>query len=356
MKKNSKIAIIAGGTGGHIFPAISLLEQLIIEKKEIIFFSDTRVSNIINKNKSLFKKKNVTFYSLRISKNFKDFFSFFKNFFKIFIFIKKNDPKIIVGFGGYTSIPFLLISKILFKPIILHEQNIIIGLTNKIFSPFSKKIIFGWGNKKKNKIIKKFFYIRNPVRKKILNLRKKVKFITHKKRIIILIVGGSQGANILDNIIPESLHLLPNQIKKNIEVYHQCSKNNFNSVKKNYLKNKIKCTCKTFFNNLPDIMFKSQFVISRSGASTLSEISALGKPSILIPYKFAKNNHQEKNAKWLIDKGAGTMLLENELTVENLKNEIMTFIINKKKLKKMSKNSFSLGDSMSLIKLSKLIY
>ena len=103
-------------------------------------------------------------------------------------------------------------------------------------------------------------------------------------------------------------------------------------------------------------MYKCQFVISRSGASTLSEISALGKPSILIPYKFAKNNHQEKNAKWLTDKGGGTMLLEDELTVENLKNEIMTFIINKKKLKKMSKNSFSLGDSMSLIKLSKLIY
>ena len=139
MKKNSKIAIVAGGTGGHIFPAISLLEQLIIEKKEIIFFSDTRVRNIINKNKCLFRKKNVTFYSLRISKNFKDFFSFFKNFFKIFIFIKKNDPKIIVGFGGYTSIPFLLISKILFKPIILHEQNIIIGLTNKIFSEIDKK-------------------------------------------------------------------------------------------------------------------------------------------------------------------------------------------------------------------------
>ena len=356
MKKNSKIAIVAGGTGGHIFPAISLLEQLIIEKKEIIFFSDTRVRNIINKNKSLFRKKNVTFYSLRISKNFKDFFSFFKNFFKIFIFIKKNDPKIIVGFGGYTSIPFLLISKILFKPIILHEQNIIIGLTNKIFSPFSKKIILGWGDKKKNKINKKFFYIRNPVRKKILNLRKKVKFTTRKKRIIILIVGGSQGATILDNIIPKSLHLLPNQIKKNIEVYHQCSKNNFDSVKKNYLKNKIKCTCKIFFNNLPDIMFKSQFIISRSGASTLSEISALGKPSILIPYKFAKNNHQEKNAKWLIDKGGGTMLLEDELTVENLKNEIINFIKNKKKLKKMSKNSFSLVDSMSLTKLSKLIY
>ena len=98
MKKNSKIAIVAGGTGGHIFPAISLLEQLINEKKEIIFFSDTRVKNIINENKSLFKKKNVTFYSLRISKNFKDFFNFFKNFYKIFVFIKKNDPKVVGWF------------------------------------------------------------------------------------------------------------------------------------------------------------------------------------------------------------------------------------------------------------------
>ncbi len=356
MKKNSKIAIVAGGTGGHIFPAISLLEQLIVEKKKIIFFSDTRVRNIINENKNLFKKKNVIFYSLRISRNFKDFFSFFKNFFKIFGFIKKNDPKIVIGFGGYTSIPFLLISKILFKPIILHEQNIIIGLANKIFSPFSKKIIFGWGEKKQNKINKKIFYIRNPVRKKILNLRKKVKSTTHKKKIIILIVGGSQGAAIFDHIIPKSLNLLPNQIKKNIEVYHQCSKHNFDSVKKNYFKNKIKCTCKIFFNNLPDIMFKSQFVISRSGASTLSEITALGKPTILIPYKFAKNNHQEKNAKWLVNKGAGIMLLEDELTVENLKDKIITFIKNKKKLKKMSKNSFSLGDSKSLLKLSRLIF
>ena len=118
MKNNFKIAIVAGGTGGHIFPAISLLEQLINEKKEIIFFSDTRVRNITNENKSLFKKKNVTFYSLRISRNPKDFFNFFKNLFKIFIFFKKKDPNIIVGFGGYTSIPFLLISKILFKTII----------------------------------------------------------------------------------------------------------------------------------------------------------------------------------------------------------------------------------------------
>jgi len=356
MKNNSKIAIIAGGTGGHIFPAISLLEQLIDEKKEIIFFSDTRVKNIINEHRNLFKKKNVIFYSFKISRNFKDFFNFCKNFFKIFSLIKKNNPKIVIGFGGYTSIPFLLVSKILLKPIILHEQNIILGLANKIFFPLSKKIIYGWGEKNNNKINKKFFYIRNPVRKRILDLRKKIKFTAYKKKIIILIVGGSQGAKIFDDIIPKSLNLLPVQIKKNIEVYHQCSKNNFVSVKKNYSKNKITSTCKNFFNNLPDIMFKSQFVISRSGASILSEMTALGKAPILIPYKFAKNNHQEKNAKWLVDKGAGTILLENELTAENLKDKIITFIKNKKKLKEMSKNSFSLGDSKSLVKLSRIIY
>ena len=356
MKNNFKIAIVAGGTGGHIFPAISLLEQLINEKKEIIFFSDTRVRNITNENKSLFKKKNVTFYSLRISRNLKDFFNFFKNLFKIFIFFKKKDPNIIVGFGGYTSIPFLLISKLLFKPIILHEQNIIFGLANRLFAPFSKKVVFGWGEKKKNKVNKKIFYIRNPVRKKILNLRKKVKFKIDKKKIIILIVGGSQGAAVFDNILPKSLNLLPYKIKRNIMVYHQCSKNNFDTVKKNYIRNKIKCICKPFFINLPDIMFESQFVISRSGASTLSEITALGKPSILIPYKFAKNNHQEKNAKWLIDKKAGEILLEDELTEESLKKKIISFIKNKNKLKKMSKNSFYLGDDNSLLKLSKVIF
>ena len=139
-------------------------------------------------------------------------------------------------------------------------------------------------------------------------------------------------------------------------VYHQCSKNNFDTVKKNYIRNEIKCICKPFFINLPDIMFESQFVISRSGASTLSEITALGKPSILIPYKFAKNNHQEKNAKWLIDKKAGEMLLEDKLTEESLKKKIIFFIKKKNKLKKMSKNSFSLGDDNSLLKLSKVIF
>ena len=356
MKKNSKIAIVAGGTGGHIFPAISLLEQLISEKKEIIFFSDNRVKNIVNENKNLFKNKNVILYNLEISRNFINFFNFFSNLFKIFNTFRKNNPSIVIGFGGYTSIPFLLISKILFKPIILHESNMIMGSANKLFYFFSKKVVFGWGSKKKNEKNKKIFYIRNPVRKKILNLRKKAGFKINKKKINILIVGGSQGAAIFDNVIPKSLNLLPYQIKKKLIVYHQCSKNNFEIVKKNYVKNKIKCTCKPFFNNLPKIMFKSQLVISRSGASTLSEIITLGKASILIPYKLAKSNHQEENAKWLERKKASVIILEDELTKENLRNKILSFIKNKNYLKKMSKNSFSLGDDDSLLKLSKIIY
>ena len=355
MKKDSKIAIVAGGTGGHIFPAISLLEQLISEKKEVIFFSDKRVKNIVNENKNLFKNKKVILYTLEISRNFLNFFNFFTNLFKIFNILRKNNPNVVIGFGGYTSIPFLLISKILFKPIILHESNMIMGLANKLFYFFSKKVIFGWGGKKKNEKNKKIFYIRNPVRKKILNLRKKVKFKINKK-INILIVGGSQGAAIFDKIIPESLNSLPYQIKKKLFIYHQCSKKNFEIVKKNYIKYKIKCSCRRFFNNLPDIMFKSNFIISRSGASTLSEIITLGKASILIPYKLAKNNHQEENAKWLERNKASVIIKEDKLNKENLKNKILYFIKNKSILKKMSKNSFSLGDEDSLLKLSKIIY
>ena len=354
MKKNSKIAIVAGGTGGHIFPAISLLEQLITEKKEIVFLSDKRVKKIINKNKYLYKRKNVVFYTLEISRSIKDIFNYFYNLFRIFNILRKNNPDVVIGFGGYTSIPFLLISKILFKPIILHESNSIMGSTNKLFYFFSEKIIFGWGDKKRNENNKKIFYIRNPVRKKVLGLRKNVKSKINKK-IVILIVGGSQGASIFDNMIPDSFFLLPNKLKKKINVYHQCSKLNFIKVKKKYKKNNIKAVCKTFFNNLPDIMFKCQFVISRSGSSTLSEMTALGKPAILIPYKFAKNNHQQKNAEWLVNKGAGIMLLEDELSKDKLKKEIMDFLTSREKIKKMSKNSFSIGDGNSLLKLANII-
>ena len=354
MEKKSKIALIAGGTGGHIFPAISLLEKLVEDKKEVIFFSDQRVKKIINLNKKLFFRRNVQFYIINISRNFSFFINFFKNFFNILNLIRRNNPRVIIAFGGYTSIPFLIISKILLKTIILHEQNIVLGKANKFFLPFSKKIIFGLGNKNKSNN-KNFFYIRNPVRKKVITLRKKYKFVWQKK-IIILISGGSQGASIFDHVIPQSLNLLPDITKKKIQVYHQCSKKNLNFVKDNYKKFKIKFTCKPFFRNFPDIMNKSQFVISRSGASTLSEIITLGKPSILIPYKFAKNNHQEKNARWIVSKGAGVLMLEGELSVEKLKEKIANFIIDKKNLRKMSKNSFSLGDNDSISKITKLIY
>ena len=355
MKKNSKIAIVAGGTGGHVFPAISLLEELVNQKKEVLFFSDTRVQKIIQKNKFLFKKRKVFFNTLDISRNFFDFYNHIYNFFKILKILKKQKPEVVIGFGGYTSVLFLLASKLLLKKIILHEQNIIIGLANKLFLPFSKKIIYGWGDENINEKNKKTFFVRNPVRKKILNLRKKVSFKLEKKIINILIVGGSQGAVVFDEIIPKSIQLLSNNIKKKIFIYHQCSKLNIRKVKKVYKKNKIKCICAPFFVDLPELMFKSQFVISRSGSSTLSEISSLGKPAILIPYKFAKNNHQEKNAEWLVKKGGGKIILEKELTEKKLKECMELFIKNKKKLKEMAKKSFSIGDDKSLIKLVKIL-
>ncbi len=333
MKKKFKIVIVAGGTGGHVFPAVSLSEQLLSEGKKILFFSDTRVSRIINSNIDLFKNKNIKLYNFYISKSF-NFINYFKNFFKIFFILGKENPKVIIGFGGYTSIPSLIAAKLLFKPIVLHEQNIIIGSTNKFFFPFSQKIIFGLGDKNNKKNNKKIFFIRNPVRKKILFYRKKVNFNFSKDKINILVFGGSQGASLIDYKLPKAISLLPILIKKKINIFHQCSKKNLKLVKKEYLKNNLKANCKIFFYNMPEIIFKSQFVISRSGASSLSEITALGKPAILIPYKFSKNEHQLKNAKWFVKNGAGSYLNENGLTENKLKLKIHDFIKNKKKIEK----------------------
>ena len=355
--KKTKIAIVAGGTGGHIFPAISLVEELIKQKNEIIFLLDPRVKRIVSQNKKFLNKKLIRFYVVNVSKNFKNVFYTFINFFKIFFLLFKEKPNVILGFGGYTSFTTLLSAKILFKPIILHEQNIQIGFVNKLFLPMAQKIIVGWGEKKtfNFQTNKKYFFILNPVRKKILSLRRKLNFKYKKNKIVILIIGGSQGAVVLGTIIPNALNLIPLNIRKNIYVYHQCSKHNIMEVKKQYISMNLKSTCKVFFKNLPEIMFKSHLVISRAGASSLSEIAALGKPAILVPYKFAKNNHQIKNAKWFVEKGAGIILKEKDLNILLLKKKILEILTNIQKLKQMSKKSYQLCDPNSAKKISELI-
>ena len=356
-KKKTKILIATGGTGGHVFPAISLAEELISKKQEIVFLSDTRVKQIILQNKKLFKKKPIKFYILYISNNLRNFFFNILSFLKIFGILYREKPNIVVGFGGYTSFPILLASKIFFKTIILHEQNIEIGFTNKLFIPFSKKIVVGLGEKKDLNFVykKKYIFIRNPVRKRILYLRKKVKLKFKKNKINLLIIGGSQGAKILGEKIPEALNLLPKKIKNKICIYHQCPKNDILSIKRKYFKMKLNSNCKTFFTNLPDIMFKSHLIISRAGASSLSEISSLGRPVILIPYKYAKNNHQIKNAQWFANNGAAEILREDKFDIQKLKKKIMSFLGNYKKLEKMSKKSYLLADSKGLEKFSNLI-
>ena len=235
-----------------------------------------------------------------------------------------------IGFGGYSSFFSLIVANLFMKTIILQEQNIIIGLTNKLFLPLSKKIILGWGEKKDFKFVnnKKYEFIRNPVRKKIIDLRKKVNFKFKKDKINILIIGGSQGAKSLGTIFPETISLMPKIIKEKIYVYHQCSNTNINEIKNKYASLKLKANCKTFFENLPIIMFKSHFVISRAGASSLSEIITLGKAGIIIPYKFAKYDHQLINANWFAKKGAGHVLKDVKLKTNILKNLLIDFICN----------------------------
>ena len=224
-------------------------------------------------------------------------------------------------------------------------------------SPFSKKIVIGLGRKKDSVSIfkKKYEFISNPVRKQILELRKKFSSKFNINKINILIIGGSQGANILGENIPEALNLLPKEIKNKIIVHHQCSKNNIETIKKKYSKMKLRFNCKVFFNNLPYLMSNSNLVISRAGASSLSEISSLGKTSILIPYKYAKNNHQSANAEWFKKHGASEIINEEDFSIIKLHDTIKNLLNNYKKLEKMSKNSFLLSDKNCLKKLANLI-
>jgi len=322
-----KILISTGGSGGHTIPAISLYEHL-INDFEIFLTSDKRGSRYINKDIYNYKLIEIP----RISKNF------FKlpyvllflivAFFKSFFFMKKKNIQILISTGGYMSLPLCLSAKILKIKIYLFEPNTVVGRSNKFFLKFSEKIICYSKNLKnfpeeyKNKI----FFIESLLRKKIYQEKKKIKDKIIKP-FTILIIGGSQGAEFFDNEVSELMIDLFKDYK--ISLIQQIT----NEKKKKIIREKyIEIGIQNEIFSFNEEIFKKynqvDFAITRSGASTISELAFFNIPFLAIPLPKSKDNHQFYNAKDYFDKKLCWLLNQHEYKKENLKQFILNLIQN----------------------------
>ena len=335
-----KIIFSAGGTGGHILPAINLMKHFFEKGYKVILVTDLRGVNFIKSN-PVFKSyvlKVETPTNKNLFKKILSFLVIFYSIIKSIIIIKKEKPNLIFGLGGYASFPISFASKFFNLPLVIYENNMVLGRTNKYLSSFSKKILVA----KKitvnfpEKCRKKTYEVGSILDKNIINYSPS-ETKDNKENFSILVLGGSQGAEIFGKIIPPVIKMLENNGYQ-IKIIQQCIVSQKNSLIDFYKKNNIKSHVFTFDKNILKLILSSNLAITRCGASTTAELAHTLTPFIAVPLPHSIDDHQYLNAKYYENKGCCMLLEENNFNTQNLFNLIVEIIKNKNKLEKIREN------------------
>jgi len=353
------VVLAAGGTGGHIFPAESLAEELIKGGFIPVLMTDDRFENYPGK----FKENEyyiICSASLQggLLKKLRAVLCMARGFYQAKKILKKLSPVVVIGFGGYPSLPTMFAAANLGHRTIIHEQNAYLGRVNSLLANMVNVIAvsFQQVHGVKEKDYKKAYFTGNPVRSSILALHD-VPYpkLGSKENIHILVTGGSQGATIFAKIVPAAIKLLSDDVKKRIRIDQQCRKENLEQVREMYKEMGVNADLNSFFEDIPARLASSHIVIARAGASTISELTVAGRPAILIPYMHAKDDHQSFNAKVIESEGAAIVISEKEITPEILAAKLQEMIKSKNMLSDMAKKSLSLGELKASKNLASLV-
>lgn len=336
MKKN--VLIMAGGTGGHVIPALSVAKHLKEKGYQVHWLGSVQgIENDLVPDAG-YELHRISISGLRGNGVLKKLLAPFQllralwQTLKVFI---QLEPQMALGMGGFASGPGGLMAWLLRVPLVVHEQNAIAGMTNKILSKKATKLLQAFDNTFENKGVKT---VGNPVRTTIANIiEPKERLATHGDVLNVLVVGGSLGAVAINNVLVDTMVQLP--ADSNINVHHQVGKRNFESVKQAYMdagiaKDHVKVSA--FIADMAAEFTWADVVICRAGALTVCELMAAGVASILVPYPFAVDDHQTANARFLSDADAGLLCDQNEFTTGYLLNQLIQLQQNKLKLLDMS--------------------
>ncbi len=342
-----KILIAAGGTGGHLFPAIAIAEELksMISNVDIMFIGtkNRMEAEILPKSGYNFRGTSIKGLPRKIGlKTISFLFSFLIAFFQALKEVLKFKPNIAIGTGSYISVPPLIASKITGAKVFLSESNSLPGIATKFLSPIADEIYLSFEQSKKYfKDKSKLFVTGTPVRRTLFesNRDDAIKYFNLSKELkTILVIGGSLGAKSIN----EKLKKIYQKLSENYQIIWQTGKQDFEQYKT--LERNEHVIILPFIEKMDYAYSVCDLLISRSGASTVSEIVAQGIPSILIPSPNVTENHQYYNAMELVEKGAAEIHLDNQSS-EELYNQIVRLISDEKKLRELSENAKSLFKS-----------
>ncbi len=357
-----KIVIATGGTGGHLFPALTIGEKLKEKEKDlkILFVGEAKAKYL-----ELFRKKGLIFRKTKVlklpSKGFLNYLKFpflllfvlFQSFFILF----KVKPAVVVGMGGAASGPLLLTASFLRIPTLIQEQNVIPGLTTKILSRFVGEIALGFAETKKYLSGKSLVLTGNPLRQEILE-RKREEALKNLNfspdYFTVFILGGSTGAHSINLAAVVAVDDLQEEEEK-LQIIHLSGEEDYQRVKRLYEKSGLRSLVFPFTEKIEDFYAVADLVVARAGAITISEIASRGLPVILVPYPYAKEKHQEINARYLVRKNAAILIRDKELSGPRLAREILFLLKDKKRLIAMGENSKILAQPGAAEKVAECI-
>lgn len=312
--------ILSGGTGGHIFPGLAVAEELRRLGWRVVWLGtfNGMESQIVPKSGFIFE--GIRFSGLR-GKGLLAWvllpFRLFRAFWQSALIIRQVNPNVILGFGGYVTFPAGVMGRLLARPLVLHEQNSVAGLSNRVLSVLATRIFTAFPN-----VISKAQWIGNPLRYEFTQQAEpEERFMNRQGPLKILVIGGSLGAKYLNELVPQAIDLLPAHARPC--VIHQSGVSQIDELIANYRKANIDAELVPFIANTAAAFADADLVICRSGASTVTELAAVGAAAIFVPLPSAVDDHQTHNAMYLVERGGGWIQPQQDLTPQKLANLIL---------------------------------
>jgi UDP-N-acetylglucosamine--N-acetylmuramyl-(pentapeptide) pyrophosphoryl-undecaprenol N-acetylglucosamine transferase len=351
--------LTAGGTGGHVFPAEALAGELLARGRSVHLVCDGRVDGFAR------RVPKVEFHRVRAGRfgggpgqAVYGLAGMAMGVVQARRLLRRLTPAGVIGFGGYASVPTMLAASYLGLPIVIHEQNAVLGRANRLLAPQAQRIATGFpaisGLRPADSL--RSVHTGNPVRPAILDLADAGYTAPEPGRPIeLLILGGSQGAHVLGEIVPPAMTALPAELRGRVRISQQVRPEDRTVVAAIYQQSGMAAELDSFFEDVPMRLRQAHLVICRSGASTVAELAALGRPAILIPYPHATDDHQTANARAFAEAGGGWLLLQASLSQDLLSRRIESLLTDRTALTAAAASAARFGRRDAAQRLARLV-
>lgn len=342
-----RLLLTGGGTGGHLFPAVAAAQEFCRQfpDTQVLFVGTRRKVDRAGLAAYGYAGDSIVCHGLK-GKNPLELFKALAvlplSLFQAARILRRFRPHVVLGVGGYVTGPVVAMARTLGIPTLIHEQNSVPGLANRQLARFADRICLSLPDSGGVFPESKRVFTGNPVRRNILELAAapaKTPSVTKT----VLVLGGSQGAQAINRLLPEAVRVMPESSRRNLRLIHQTGAADCAEVSERYRHMAMAAEVAPFFTDMAAVYAQADLLVSRAGATTLAELAVLGKPAILIPYPLAADNHQEKNAEHYVRGGGALLLRQREVDGAGLAGALALLLTDEARLRAMGESMRRLG-------------